>query len=437
MFLNNSVEFNFSIKRAREEGEPIFVPEKRVKIDYSCLSAQASYEREEQIDDESTDLFSEGELILSPHSFHAQLKQLKALGDFNERIEALWNALDPQEYFEGADLELQGRYCWIEQPAPGLSRNKSMLFRLFKDVFSSTSLGEAAYPQDLQNKNWYRIEVAEYLYTSATEGQVNEDPNGCLLEMHIDPEGRFSGIDWIRKGKDHSGSEVKQLALKIAKYLKIPQETLEDKAEIQLGQHTYSMRWIFSLIEHSEFPYMSWYERDGFLALQCQGLINANGISVSQNTAAYYQALATVRTTLISHLYSKVFHSTSIKKELLKAYQAMYPGATSKTLLADQQTSFSKLFSFLWNNREQEAIGQLFNFTYCKILNPFPDRRSEVSQASQTWDKALQTIYHTQLFIRNPLLPKREWPHLLAQLQGKLQCEEAQKALGQLASLKV
>lgn len=398
---------------------------------------------EESIDSSPSNNVSEEQQVLSCHTFYTQLKALTQYGDFQKRISMLWQQLFSQPAEDGDDLGLLGRFCWIQDPisADGVQK-KSMLFRLYKDVFSSTALGEGAYPPALKAAHWYRIELLEYIFDEHSEegGHLRDYPEEFLLDMHIDPSGMYSGIDWIRKGDAHTGTEIKKVAMKIAKHLGVRRETLCDQSKISSGvsaAQSYSMKLVFSLLEHEQYSRMSWYERDGFIAMHGENIIDAEEKLVSQNNLAYYQAFETVRMTPVCHLYSNVLRSAAHKKQLLQAYQLLNPATSLDQLLADSETNLCMLFNSLWKARSVDpTAAKSFHFLYTQLLTPVTNLPVSPRFAeARAWNETLKIIDTTNFFIRTPNISKKSWHTDRRQLLANIDSPAEQARLQQLGTL--
>jgi hypothetical protein len=449
----------YSLKRYIFHEESPFAPsEKKPKTNgpgddtYSiALSSSESsseeltqlYEDFQQCGNEKANEASEEDPILSSNDFFKILDELKQYDDFQTRISSLWNSLNSQPAEEGDDLEVKGRFSWIQDTvSSGGTPKKSMLLQLSKDIFSSTSLGEKACFQANESTNCYRVEMLEFKFDPHFEeaGTLNEDPEQFLLDMHILTTGNLSGIDWIRKGESHPGREVKKLAMKIARGLGVNRETLCDQSKIPSGydKTDYSMKLLFSLFNYGKYPQMSWYERDGFIAMNCNNLQDSEGNLVTQDNVAYYKALEYIRAKKICDLYSKVFPSPPSKKQLLAAYRLLFPNAMSTDLLNDEKTDVSKLVSGIWKLRSSSsgkaAANHLFHYIYTKVLTASRNR-SSTNQESAEWFQTLKIIDSTNIFIRNPNEEKKTSRAIRQQLLENIDAAQAQESLRSLGSL--
>lgn len=354
-----------------------------------------------------TDSSSEdNDLTFSLDEFFKKIKDFAILDDYQKRIDALWNSLQviPQTETE----ECEGRSCWIVDPLTGTS-GRCMLFRIYQEAFSSTSISIKALSEQDRSKKWYKIEMAEYIYDEPQGRNLRNLPGEYLLEMHL---GMISGIDWIRKGINFNGAEVKRVAMKLGKYLGGRKETLYDTSQIPSGikEGNYSMRQVFSLIHHDKFPNLSWYERDGYVAMNCNNIPDFNGVLITQDNVAYYKALKKLREMKISHLYCNIIQGIVSKQKIFQAYKLLPKIADIKEskengikrLIADKERNLSELLGFLWQNRSSnKSCKQLFDYIYTNILNKLEREYLDSSKDVNDWNKNIFTLGTTQFFIRS------------------------------------
>ncbi len=391
----------------KRSGDTLFAEErstKKARLDdgFSSTASLADESEESSIDPS----------IVSVECFFKMLKETKAQIDFPTRFNYFWSHLSPQEAIDN-DEDLAGRYCWIERKDPKTQKSVYAQLLLFKDIFNSTSLDETAF--SFKRDRWARIELIEHRTEEeiAKYGAYKVSDN--LLEMHFDSViGKVAGIDWIRKGNHFSGTEVKSIAMKISKSLKIPFESLVDAATVSIGENnSLSMRIMLSLTNHDKFPFMSWYERDGFIAMNGNDIELVDDIRQTQNTANYYEALEKIRQTTVRTLYTEVFSSTRADQETLIDAYRYYQQLKSKILssnnqylksqiLNDHQTTFSELLTVIWNEcQKSKAAKSLCGTLYKNILASNTKERF-LTNKNRSWHSLLKIIHETNIFVRFP-----------------------------------
>jgi hypothetical protein len=368
--------------------------------------------------------------------FFNEIQQLDNLQkNFTKRIEKLWSDFDEIPKCESEKLE--GRCRWIVESDEIQKIDRSLLIRIYKGEgsFNSTSISEKALSKADQKKQWYKVEVVEYIYDNFREegGFLRDSHDEFLVDMRLGPIG---GIDWIRKGITFNGSTAKDIAMKLGKYLCVPKLTLFDDSRFssRLDNSKYSMRVIFSLTEGS-----SWYERDGFVAMNCKGILDDNGnlddtdSKIYQDNVAYYAALKNIREIKINDLYRKIITPTEPKRRLLQAYRLFSEKkVTENDLLKDNQTDFSKLLTYLWKNNTTTKCKENFNYIYTEILNKPIKLFKDSTDKEVQWNTDIDIISKTKYFIKRF---KNQDSQKLIQLASNLNNPKSKTELRKLGSL--
>ena len=379
-------------------------------------------------------------LNITLDQFQIGMKSLKRCSNFEERIGKLWRSMSQEKSIENISKSLLGRICWIRD---NINPNKSALLRVYKGDFDSTALNVTAMPEELRQVPWYHFHLVEYIYDQENDsGRLNNDPNAHLLNMCISPDGRFSGISWIRKGQNYSGSEIKDaFAMKISHYLQVNKEFLSDDASLpSTNQQTkYKMRLIFPFLLDSS---MTWYERNGYLAMNCENIqldSENEALYVTQDSVLHYQTLEKIRSTLVSTLYSEIFRGNSYhQKTILTAYRQLKPRVKVEVLLNDQKTNFSELITFVWKKRAASAaVAYLFHNIYVDLIELIQrdDYSLSKNQSWQEWSNMLSLIKYNELFVRNPCSSKKRWTAHRNRLLETIDTPEAQEELRQLTAI--
>ncbi len=140
---------------------------------------------------------------------------------------------------------------------------------------------------------------ASSLYIKAME---ENNLNNFYFQLRIDPSA--TEILHIQNGAELSGNEVKKLCMKFLDYVRPPITFLHDDAKKQDENSCMYLRVFLPIV--NEFP-GTWYSKDGFGLLEYRELIDPEGNPrMPQNLQTYYQAIYTVRNTLLKDLLPQV-----------------------------------------------------------------------------------------------------------------------------------